>query len=280
MPFSADWLALREPADHDALNPDVRRACRRFFASWSKIRVTDLGCGAGSNLRGLFAALPAEQHWTLVDYDPALLAAARARLMAWADWVDASGDVLRLAKEGRDITIAFRQADFSEGDFAPLLEGAELVTAAALFDLVSCPVIDRLAETVTGNGQAFLTVLTYDGHAAWTPGHLADDQMREAFNRHQRTDKGFGAAAGPDATEALAKAFYQRGYRVLRGTSPWKVDARYGSLRRDLDEGWAAAVAETGRVAHPTIDHWLKIRNEAADAVTIVGHEDLLALPD
>jgi SAM-dependent methyltransferase len=278
MSFSPEWLALREPADHDALNPDVRAALARFFGRRERLSVVDLGCGAGSNLRGTFGALPGAQDWTLVDHDPALLAAARRQLAGWADWT-ADGEPLRLAKQGKDISVRFRQADFSDGEFGELVAGADLVTAAALFDLVSGPVIDRLAETVVANGQAFMTVLTYDGHAEWRPGHLADEALREAFNRHQRQDKGFGPAAGPGATEAMAKAFYARGYRVLRGTSPWKVDARYGDLRRQLDAGWAAAVEETGRVAPPVLDNWLKIREATADAVTVIGHEDLLALP-
>jgi SAM-dependent methyltransferase len=278
MGFSPDWLALREPADHAALNPDVRAALHRFFGRWEKLAVVDLGCGTGSNLRGTCGALPGMQEWTLVDHDPALLAAARARLTDWADW-SAEGEPLRLAKEGRDLAVRFRQADFSDGDFDPLLAGADLVTAAALFDLVSVAVIERLAETVVANGQAFMTVLTYDGHAEWRPGHLADDAMLEAFNRHQRQDKGFGAAAGPDATAALARAFYRRGYRVLRGTSPWRLDGRYGDLRRQLDAGWAEAAVETGRVAPPVVEHWLRLRDAADDALTVVGHEDLLALP-
>jgi hypothetical protein len=279
MSFSADWLALREPCDHDALNPEVRAALAARFAGASSVSVVDLGAGAGSNLRGTFAALPARQNWTLVDHDPQLLAAARERLSRWADSATAQGDALDLRKDGKNLTVAFRQADLAKGGYAPVVAGADLVTAAALFDLVSVASIERLAETLAANRQAFFTVLTYDGHTRWTPAHPADDAIRAAFNTHQKSDKGFGPAAGPGGTSALAKAFYARGYRVLRGTSPWIVDKRFGNLRDELDRGFAGAAIESGEVARELANHWLAQRLGHGDAVSVIGHEDLLAFP-
>jgi SAM-dependent methyltransferase len=278
MSFSAEWLALREPADHAALNPEVRVALEARFARKDHVTVVDLGSGAGSNLRGTWSALPRWQSWTLVDYDPKLLAAARARLTHWADTAKTEGEKLVLNKGEARITVSFREADLSAGDFAPVVAGADLVTAAALFDLVSVPSIEKLAETVVAHKQTFFTVLTYDGHARWTPAHPADAAMRDAFNAHQRGEKGFGPAAGPGGTTALAKAFYGRGYRVLRGTSPWIVDKTFGQLRGDLDAGFAGAVRETGKVDAATIAEWLTLRQTSKAGVTIIGHEDLLAV--
>ncbi len=279
MSFSADWLALREPCDHASVNPEVRAALAERFAGRDSVRVVDLGCGAGSNLRGTFAALPSRQHWTLVDHDPKLLAAARDRLTAWADSAAETAGGLTLAKEGRTLAVTFREADLSTGDFAPVVAGADLVAAAALFDLVSIAAIESLAAAVSANRQAFFTVLTYDGFTRWTPPHPADDAIRTAFNAHQKTDKGFGRAAGPGGSSALAKAFYARGFRVLRGTSPWVVDGRYRSLRDDLDKGFASAAVDSGGVSRALANQWLANRIGRDDAVSVIGHEDLLAIP-
>lgn len=267
--FDADWLALREPADHASINAGVRRALLTHFAGQEQLRIVDIGCGAGSNLRGLapwFGAI--EQDWTLVDYDAGLLARAAA---------SAVGDP---ALAGVQTTA--RQADLNACDLATLFEGADLVTAAAFFDLASRDFIERLAEAVTAAGAAFYTVLTYDGIASWLPEHPADTQMRRAFNRHQGQNKGLGLALGPDATDALSEAFDGRGYFVQRGRSAWvltgEADAR---LRCELEAGWANAVAETGDVAPETVQAWRAHRSSLSSdaAVTIVGHEDLLALP-
>lgn len=265
MSFSPEWLALREPADHASINAEVRAALQAILAGRPEVHITDLGCGAGSNLRGLAPSLDCRQHWTLVDYDPKLLAAAKSRIETFAS--------------DRIAGITYRQADFSGGAFDDLVRDADVVTAAALFDLVSVPVIEKFAAAVAGGRKIFTTVLTYDGIAAWIPSHPADNGMREAFNHHQTGDKGFGPAAGPNATEALARAFEKHGYRIIRGKSPWVLDARYGALRRDLDAGWASAVRETAMVPATVIDSWLAARRSDDDAVTIVGHEDLLAIP-
>jgi SAM-dependent methyltransferase len=279
MSFSAEWLALREPADHAAVNPEMRAALTARFAGQNSIRVVDLGCGAGSNLRGTWSTLPANQYWTLVDYDAQLLAAARQRLAEWADTAHSKGDVLNISKAGKMLAVNFQEADLSTGDFATVTAGADLVTAAALFDLLSIQSIEKLAETVTAQGAVFYTVLTYDGYTQWSPPHASDAAMREAFNAHQKTDKGFGAAAGPGGTSALAKAFYARNYRVLRGTSPWIVDQRHGPLRRDLDTGFAHAVRETGKLSASDTDAWLAHRLAFDDRISVIGHEDLLAVP-
>jgi hypothetical protein len=186
---------------------------------------------------------------------------------------------LRLERGTVTVSASFLQADLADGDFARILEGADLVTAAALFDLVSQTVIERLADAVAAAGQVSYTVLTYDGTAAWTPEHPADPAMLNAFNHHQRGEKGFGPAAGPAATDMLAAAFARSGYTVIRGKSPWVLDDSFADLRRGLDQGWAAAVRETGLVPQGVVNEWLEYRLAGSAAVTTVGHEDLLALP-
>ena len=276
--FSPDWLALREPVDHASINAEVRRTLITLLAGRDELAVVDLGCGAGSNLRGLSPWLPGRQSWKLVDYDQRLLDTAKERLaLLPSPWRGGDRGVEKAGEETGRVT--FRQADFSKGDFAPLIAGADLVTAAALFDLVSAPVIEKLADAVAQRRAIFYTVLTYDGIAAFLPEHPSDRDMREAFNQHQQTDKGFGPAAGPHATGALAKAFAKHGYHIVRGKSPWVLDAACAKLRYEVDAGWANAAVETGRISEAEAYAWLTHRREARDAVTIVGHEDLLALP-
>ena len=265
MSFSPEWLALREPADHASVNAQLRDRLHRHFADRDLVRVVDLGCGAGSNLRGTSSVLDGKQHWTLVDYDPTLLATAKARI--------------KELKRHTLIDVTYRKADLSTGDFGTIIDGADLVTAAALFDLISVPVIEKLAAAIAERKQTFYTVLTYDGIAAWLPSQTSDNDMRNAFNGHQRGNKGFGPAAGPAATDALQAAFEAHGYTVFRGHSPWILDARHGRLRRDLDAGFAAAVAETNLMPSSVVSNWIAAREQASNPITIIGHEDLLAVP-
>jgi SAM-dependent methyltransferase len=278
MSFSPEWLALREPMDHASINSQVREALRRHFTRHTSIRVVDLGCGTGSNVRGTAGALGRRQTWTLVDYDPKLLKAAAFKLEGLERGMRTKSGV-RFAVDEAEITVSFLEANLATGGFAPVISGADLVTAAALFDLFSTAAINQLVDSVAANKQAFFTVLTYDGLASWLPEHSADQVMRDAFNAHQQTDKGFGPSAGAGATAALVAGFHRHGYRIMRGKSPWVVDGAHAELRRQLDAGFASAVKETGNVPAETIDSWQAHRNTAANAVTIIGHEDLLALP-
>lgn len=277
MSFSPAWLALREPADHAARSVSLLDALRQHFAGRDRISVVDLGCGAGSNLRGTFAALPGIQSWRLVDYDPALLAAARQRLAAWADTATEDGECLELRKDGREISVAFHQADLT-GDLDQVLPGdADLVTAAALFDLVSPAWIDAFVAVLARRRLPLYTVLTYDGTEHWDPPHPADAAMLAAFHAHQGSDKGFGPAAGPQATAVMAKAFAAAGYAVTRAASPWELGPAFADLARELVTGFAGAVSETGRVDAATIAAWLATRQ--AGVTCHVGHEDLFAVP-
>lgn len=279
--FSPDWLALREPADRAARDPGLVAALARALergASAGPVRAVDLGCGTGSNLRALAPHLGPAQEWVLVDHDPALLAAARTRLAAWADRADEAGDGVVLQSGGVRIAARFRALDLA-ADPAEALTGApNLVTAAALFDLASESWIAIVAAAVARIRAAFYTALTYDGQECWTPPHASDAAVHAAFLAHQAGDKGFGPAAGPGATEILAHAFRGHGYTVETAASPWRVGPDQAALLHQLAEGTAQAARETGRVVPAEAATWSAARRTRGTAA-VIGHRDLLALP-
>jgi SAM-dependent methyltransferase len=273
--FSAQWLDLREPVDHRSRSVELGRRLARHFEGWRPISVVDLGCGTGSNLRATAPLLGPDQSWTLVDYDQALLDAAGERLAAWADGSDKQDNRLILFKGAKRISVEFRRADIAGDLEGALGAAANLVTASAFFDLVAADFIARFATAVAKRRAAFYTVLTYDGDQRWTPEHEADTMMTEAFHAHQARDKGFGAAAGPQAPDALGEAFTGAGYSVTELDSAWRLDEDDVLLIADLARGFADAVRETGQVDAQLIADWSAIPRVGA----VVGHTDTLALP-
>ena len=273
--FSPEWLALREPVDHRARDGFLAMALAERLQSKPSVRVVDLGCGSGSNIRATYAALGKEQHWTLVDYDARLLAAARERLLAWADKASVEGDKLVLQKSGKTLIVGFRQADLVVDLDAALGRECDLVTASALFDLCSHEFILRFARAVAARKAVFYTVLTYKGVQKWTPRHDLDGPMADAFHAHQMTDKGFGLSAGPNAPAALAASFAAAGYTVKEGDSPWLLARSDQALVDALVPGFAGAVRETGKLTGPQIDAWLAVSRHGSE----VGHTDTLAFP-
>ncbi len=276
--FAPEWLTLREGADHRARNAGLLAALGKHFSTRDAVTVVDLGAGLGSNLRATALALPARQHWVLVDYDPVLLAGACDAIASWADSVRPATAGLEVMKADRSIRVEVRHADLARDPGAFAAHVPDLVTAAALFDLVSEQWIERFAAALGAARVPLYAVLDYDGTNAWSPPHPADAALAAAFNRHQGDDKGFGSAAGSRATDLLAEQLVAAGYGIERAPSPWRLGAGETPLLRALTQGFAEAVRETGEVPAATIEAWLKAR--MANGVTCtVGHEDILAIP-
>lgn len=278
--FSAQWLALREPADHRARDRALQNKVCEQLANVARteqraVRLIDLGCGSGSNLRALATSLPEQQHWTLVDYDPLLLAAARAALIAWADEVINDSTSLTLRKNNKILEIEFSQVDLARDIERVLAWPADVITAAAFFDLVAESWLVRFCQALR---TTLYTVLTYDGSEQWLPPHSADSAMLKAFHAHQKTDKGFGVAAGPDATSAMQRELTARGFQVTLASSPWKIDQTEAAFIHALATGSAAAVRETGLLNELEVNQWFTARMSAQHCM--VGHWDILATPN
>ncbi len=258
--FSAAWLALREPADAAARAPRVTEAIATALAGRTPLRVADLGCGTGSNVRYLASRLPQPQAWRLLDHDEALLAEARAILPQAVDT---------------------RVADLHDLP-SSAFEGCDLVTASALLDLVSDAWVRRFASLCRDAGAAVLVALNYDGRTGCTPLDADDDAVRALVNAHQRTDKGFGPALGPDSGVRTAQALKDAGYRVTIAKSDWVIEADQAELQRQLITGWADAAVELAPAEAARIRAWQLRRLAHVDAgisIVRVGHDDVCGVP-
>jgi SAM-dependent methyltransferase len=261
--FSAEWLALREPADHAARSSRLARAVAGRLSDRHPVRIVDLAAGSGSNLRYLARYLPQHQHWRLVDHDAALLARVDKTFQRSV------------------VSVHLLRRDLARLDaIADVFDKVSLVTASALLDLVSGAWLDALAEQCARARAAALFALSYDGRIACTPADRDDETVRELVNRHQRTEKGFGRALGPDAIDAAERCFARRGFALQRERSDWTLDARAAELQRQLIEGWAAAAADVAPESAALIDAWRQRRLErvaAGRSTIVVGHEDVAA---
>ena len=262
--FSAQWLALREPYDLRARSAGVLDAVAAAFADESAVAVVDLACGVGASLRALGPRLPPRQGWRLVDNDLGLL--ARTAALAQPPRLSVTAQAVDLA---RDLELA--------------LDGPhDLVTCSALLDLVSAQWLERLVVEAAARRLPVYAALSYDGRATLEPSDAFDAEMVAAVNRHQRRDKGFGPALGPQAAALAVARFEGVGYGVVQGRSDWMFAPHDDTIQDSILAGWATAARELGDVPLDRIAAWFTHRRElVADgrARLQIGHIDLFATP-
>ncbi|GGB46166.1 hypothetical protein GCM10011316_17820 [Roseibium aquae] len=265
--FSADWLALREPFDLKARNAEVETAFENALPA-GEVTVLDLASGAGSTVAALDQRLRAggrsSLSWILTDNDAGLLGHAKDRY--------ANVGTTRVSVRQADLALELERLPFSDVD---------AVTTSAFLDLVDHRFVERLAGCVIAHRQPFLASLSYDGRTQITPGHAYDTIVVEAVNRHQKTDKGFGAALGPDAADFAIGLFQSAGLTVIRGHSDWLIPPGAAAIQMELISGWRAAAGEMD-LAADLLSAWFEDRMRLVGEARLsirVGHIDFAVMP-
>jgi hypothetical protein len=266
-PIEASWLALREPADARArdtaaqalLPPLLAQLPRRDPATDpdAGLRIVDLGSGTGANLRWLAPRLPDpdRQHWMLVDHDPGLL--ARGPVHATPVRADVADLTQVLAELG----------------------GADLITTAALLDLLDLRQLTAIVDAVVAAEVPALFSLSVTGEASLTPSDPQDQVLAESFDAHQRRD----ARPGPAAGAIVADLFRDRGWSVLAIRTAWEL---HSEIEPALVGAWLEGRVEAAVEHRPDLAAdaagWLDRRRDQLTAgvlTAVVGHVDVLALP-
>ena len=260
--FSAEWLALREPIDHSARSEEVLAGVAGWLSQDTTLRITDMGSGTGSTLRALKPILPQKIIWHLVDNDDALLDVAK---------IEAKGD-----------EVDFSLTDLSKSLDALFSHSPDIITTSAFLDLVSQEWLETMVLEITARRIPFYAALTYDGRAGCDPKLAADADVLTAFNTHQKTNKGFGEALGPDAATTAIELFKKAGYQVNYTKSDWIGNSSHKAFQIMLLQGWRDAAKEIELKKSDYFNEWfLKRLNliENSDATLFVGHKDFFAVP-
>ncbi len=263
----SSWLALREDADSHARATDLSDAVTGLLPMQGPLVMHDLGGGTGSMMRWLAPRLPGPQQWVVHDRDADLLTEAVGRPGADA--------------QGRRVEVQTRVDDITRLTAADL-SGAALLTASALLDMLAGDEMERLADVCVAAACPVLIALTVTGQVDLDPGDPLDGPIRDAFNAHQRRDRGAGRLLGPDAVAAASGALRRRGADVVVRPSPWRLGAADSALILEWLTGWVdAACAQQPALLGDRREYLLR-RRSAARAGRLrmtVGHADLLAVP-
>ena len=262
--FSPQWLSMREPFDHAARDAGLLSRLQSHLSSTTAgpVRVVDLGCGHGSNLRYLAPRLPGPQQWRLIDHDPVLL--------EWISTQPAPAEAV-CTTERHDLRLAL--------DALPLQ--VDVVVCSALLDLVSLRWLESLARRCLDEQLPLLAVLSVDGRVSWQPAAADDSDVMRWFRAHQLGDRGFGPSPGVGAVDVLSGLLEAGGMRVYTAAADWKIGPEHPEMLAEMARGIAHASTEMSpRPA--AVSDWLSARLseiKRGEAQLTVGHRDLLALP-
>jgi hypothetical protein len=283
----ANWLALREPHDWAARDASLVDDVVRALSGTSTVRVIDLGTGTGSNLRYLMARLPPRQEWLLIDKSPDVLRRVLDRTTGWAAArglrVEPSKGGFTVQGEDLACQVRFEQQDLDLPLDPKLFLDRQLVTAAALLDLVSDAWLGALVSRCQDAGAIALFALTYNGQTTFEPCDHDDERARDLLNLHQLRDKGLGGpATGPDAHARAVRWFREGGFELREATTNWNVDGSAAQFQQELIAGLASAAVEQQPDSAEDMAAW-KVRRlqhlQAGRSRVIVGHHDLAAWP-
>ena len=260
--FLPVWLTLREPVDHSARSEAVLSAVAHYFLEENYLQITDIGTGTGSTVRALRPFLSHNISWHLIDNDSLLLEHAQKAL--------------------GEQNVQLSNADLSTSLDAIFAAPASLVTTSAFLDLVSEAWMQNFAAKLAQHKIPFYAALTYNGISECLPHHDLDEVVLDAFNTHQKTDKGFGPAMGPDAADISIRILKEHGFEIIEDRSDWIAGPNHPQFQQILLEGWHQAACEIKPDLKSDFDQWLEFRIEKIknnENHVTVGHVDFIAIP-
>ncbi|GGI48501.1 hypothetical protein BCL57_003225 [Agromyces flavus] len=264
---SRDWLKLREPEDARARSARLARAALRRLRP-GPITIHDLGSGTGSMMRWLVPQSPGPQTWVLHDWN--------------SDLIDRAADgIAPLDRDGRPVAILTRTGELSELD-ADHLDGASLVTASALLDVLTSDEIRAVVRACVAVGCPVLLSLSVTGEVGLEPPDPHDDVVAAAFNAHQERHAGGRRLMGPAGAAHAERLFLEAGWSVRTARSPWRLGDHEPRLLERWFEGWLDAALEQrpdlrdDGTAYGALRS-AQVRRGALSAV--VQHTDLMAWP-
>jgi hypothetical protein len=269
---SSEWLELREAEDGRARSPELAAAAatmlRATLYGAKPVVVHDLGSGTGSMMRWLAPRLPGPQTWVLHDWNADLI----ERAVDGARPVDA---------DNRPVEVGSRIGDLAYLSAADL-DGAALVTASALLDVLTEQETEAIVRACVATGTPALLTLSVTGHAELDPPDASDARFERAFNAHQVRVASRRQLLGRFGVTTARQLFEGSGWHVRTTDTVWRLGDHEPQLLGEWFDGWVDAAAEhDAELAGESIRYreLRKAQLQRGELSAVIHHADLLAWP-
>ena len=263
---SSDWLALREPEDARARSRELALAAAERLAP-GPIVIHDLGSGTGSMMRWLAPLLPGPQAWVLHDWNAKL--------------VERATNGVPVDRDGRPVSVRTRSGALAHLDPAAL-DGASLVTASALLDVLTAREVRAVIDACVAVGCPVLLSLSVTGAVRIDPRDPRDDVFAASFNAHQQRRVGGRRLVGPTGVALAQRRFLQAGWNLRPAATFWRLGDHDPLLLEQWFDGWCDAALEQRGDLEPDGADYRALRSSQSrrgELSAVVVHIDLLAWP-
>ena len=281
--FETNWLDRRYQYDNAARDKKVEEACLNYLENKSSVTILDIGSGTGSNCLYFMEKMPTVQNWIFVEHDEHLSKYALERIKKQASELGYSikGDAQKLCleKENRQVEISYITDSFFDLDKKVDLSKVDLVTAGAVFDLLSFKQFVDIASIVLENEIALLATMNY-AEMSFSPEEASDILFIEKYEKHMSRTQEFGKAMGKDCSRSMVKFFRKHQREVVYGASVWNLNGKEEETHSCLFQFMKSAVTEMIEEEEHTqlFSKWLYLKKELAaegKLSTSIQHYDI-----
>lgn len=283
--FTVEWLSERYRFDAAARNKEVEQSCIKHFQNYKQIKIVDIGAGHGSNFFYLFPKFPQHQEWVFVELNASLLETAFLRLAHFAKAHNypfkRTTKTFTFNANGKEISIYSLHASFLDLGQSLALETVNLLTAGAVFDLLSVELFEQFATQLIPFQIPLLSTINYAGMRFW-PQQKEDTQFLQLYEAHMLRMQNFGQSMGADCMRHMLAFFEKKQITCHVGDSNWAVAAGDTKMQGFLLQYLENAILEMpiNKGENLAFKQWLSEKRQMVAAhqlKTTVLHQDLFA---
>ncbi len=277
--FTIQWLLKRFAYDSIARNKQVEQSCLDYFKHNKDISILDIGSGTGASCIYFMEKITANQVWTLVELNPELAKASAERIAAYAVEngyiVQQGAQQLFLQKKQKFVTVHIRQESFLQMDSRLDWGSIDLLTATAVFDLLSKELFAKFIEPIITYRIPLLGTINYE-RMSFLPTDSLSEKYADLYTQHMVRPQAFGHAMGGNCIREITSLFRQNGLSFVSGESNWRIPPEDATMRHYLLDYMADAIPEllqtTDELA--TFTEWLANKRQQKNLTIIVEHRD------
>lgn len=260
--FQVEWLEGRFSFDAKARNKTVEQACLEHFSKRASLNIVDIGAGTGSNFRYFWNRFSQNQNWTFVELNPELAKVAKEKCIQFAQeqqfLVSNQRDRLIFQKGKQYRSVQILHQSFLELHQFLDLNTIDLITAGAVFDLLSTNMLDQFLSKIITSQTALLATINYTG-MRFKHSTKRDQQYVQLYEAHMCRQQAFGRAIGPKFPDYLKAFSNAKSIPLLMGSSHWIIGPNDHKMHQFLLDYMEKGLGEMLRdkTQRPDFQNWL-----------------------